>query len=109
MLEKITQQQIKDAKENPIFENLSEELKNPEIFEEIEKKLANIMLSDHNHLKAKSPLKSFLNCKRCFSKMIKKRQEIEKLGFKNYEQYLKYKKIMQIIINKKDLILYAKD
>jgi hypothetical protein len=100
-----TQQKIAKAKVNPIFEGLSDDLKDPKQFKSIEKKIANIMLSDHKHRK----VAVFMNCKRCQVKLEKKRALIRDLGFRDVQQYQGWKKIMGIITNKESLQLYAKN
>lgn len=72
---------------------IPDDLKSLTAFDELEQRLAKVMFSDHKHVK----VKSFVNCKRCSQKMLKRREEIKKVGFKDYEQYLIYKKVMGII------------
>lgn len=96
---------IAKAKENPVFEGLSEELKDPDNFQKIEKKIVNTMVSDHKH----ANIKQFINCKRCQDKVRKKAETIKKSGFKDFTQYQNWKKIMFIMINKKNLRLYEKN
>jgi len=96
--------QIAKAKENPVFEGLPDEVKDPKNFKEIEKKLANTMVSDHKH----ATIKAFIKCKRCQIKVKKKADMIKELGFKDFAQYQDWKKIISIIINKQNLILYDK-
>ena len=104
-MNKFTQEQIGKAKVNPIFKGLSDELKDPKNFKKVEKKIANVMVSDHKH----STIKAFTNCIRCQNKLTKKRETIYKLGFKDINQYQNWKKIMGYIINKKELVLYEKN
>ena len=98
-MKKLSLKKINKLDEHPQLKNLPEELKDPARFEEIERELMKIMLSDHSHAGARKPLQSFLNCKRCHDKMIKKRRRIDELGFESYEQYLLWKKVNSIIIN----------
>jgi len=83
---------------------LPDELKDPKNFSKIEKKLANIMVSDHKH----ATIKQFMKCKRCQVKMRKKQETMKELGFKDFEQYQNWRKIMAIISNKQNLALYEK-
>lgn len=96
---------IKKAKVNPIFEGLSDELKDPKNFLTIERKIVNTMKSDHTH----TNLKAFMKCKRCQAKVKKKTEMILELGFKDFIQYQNWKKVMGYIINKKNLELYEKN
>ncbi len=89
----IKQEDIKDLPSNPALENIPDELKSIKGFEELEKKLARIMFSDHKH----SKVVSFEKCKRCGDKILKRRAELVKIGFKDYSQYLTYKKVMNLI------------
>lgn len=101
-MDKFTQKQIAGAKVNPIFKGLSDDLKDPKKFKSIEKKIADVMVSDHKH----RTIKAFINCKRCQDKLKKKRELLDKLGFKNQEQYQMWRKVMGIISNKEELVLY---
>ena len=89
----------------PLLEGIPEEFKDPKKYKEIEKKLAKLMISDHEH----KTMKAFNKCKRCQAKFHKKRQAILDLGFKSIQQYQQYKKIMLIIINKKPLFLHERN
>lgn len=100
-----TQKIISKAKVNPVFKGLSDDLKDPKHFKEIEKKLFLIMVSDHKH----RDIKSFVKCKRCAIKIGRKSRMIKELGFNSFKQYQNYKKVMQIILNKRSLDLYAKE
>ena len=63
------------------------------------------MISDHKH----ATIKQFIKCKRCQAKVQKKTEMIKELGFKDFVQYQNWKKIMQIMINKKNLTLYERE
>lgn len=90
-----------DIKPNPIFNGLPEHLKDPLVFEDIEKKLNKVLISDHKH----KTVSEFVKCKRCEAKRHKRNKLIREIGFNSYEQYLVWKKIMNIIINKKSFQL----
>ncbi len=94
----IKQEDIKDLPSNQALENIPDEFKSMEGFEELEKKLGRIMFSDHKHAK----VSSFIKCKRCGEKITKRRTELVKLGFKDYSQYLTYKKVMNLIKQKNE-------
>jgi len=100
-MNKIKASQQGELKENTIFDGLPDNLKDPAVFKEIEEKLFNIMYSDHKHRK----INNFVNCKKCKNKINKRRQELINLGFKDYSQYLQWKKIMIIITNEKNFKL----
>jgi hypothetical protein len=103
-MDKKTLKIIKEAKENPIFEGLPDKLKDPKNFIETEQKIVNTMVSDHRH----KTIKQFIKCKRCQAKVKKKAEMIRDLGFKSFEQYQNWKRIMGIMINKQNLKLYEK-
>ena len=103
-MKKETLNKIKNAKPNPIFERLSDELKDPKNFEKIERKIANTMLSDHKH----ATIKQFIKCKRCEAKRQKRAKVIKELGFTSPEQYQNWKKVLHKIINKENFQLYEK-
>ena len=104
-MDKFTQKQIEDAPANPIFEGLSDELKDPKKFKSIEKKIANTMVADHKH----RTVKAFVNCKRCQARLKKKQELLKGLGFKDTQQYQMWKKVMSIISNKEEIVLYEKE
>lgn len=85
--------ELEDVPTNPIFDGLPDELKDIECYESIEKDVAKIMLSDHKHRK----VEVFAKCKRCQAKMDKRRAFIKDKGFKDYHQYVQWKKVMQFI------------
>ncbi len=101
-MDKFTQKQIGSAKVNPIFKGLSDDLKDPKKFKSIEKKIANVMVADHKH----RTIKAFMKCKRCQVRLKKKQELLKELGFKDPQQYQMWKKVMSIISNKEDLVLY---
>jgi len=87
-----------ELKEHPVFKDLPEELKDVKRYKEIENKLRFIMVSDHKH----KQVKSFVSCKRCKAKMDKRQEAIKDYGFKDYHQYLMWRRVMEIIYNQKD-------
>ena len=92
---------IKDLPTHPLFKGFPEELKDPDCFLTIEKKIDRIMRSHHRH----KLIKAFVKCKRCQDKVKKKGEYIRGLGFTGVEQYQMWKKIMAILINQKDFTL----
>lgn len=81
----------------PIFKEMSDNLKDPKVYEKIERKILKIMKTDHTH----ATMASYTKCKDCKVKYEKRRDAIKDFGFKNYAQYLQWKKIMNIIVSQK--------
>ena len=98
MPNKLDLKTVPDLKPHPVFKDLPEDLKDPKNFKGIEKKLSDVLISDHKH----ATIKSYLKCKRCQDKFQKRHQMIRDLGFKDYEQYTMWRKVMTIISNKQD-------
>lgn len=96
--EKIKSSELGKLKPHPILKDLPDELKTVEAFKEIQSKILLIMVSDHKHRK----VERFATCKKCSAKRNKRNEYILSKGFKNYGQYLEWRKIMDIIINEKD-------
>ena len=86
---------MKDIKENPIFKGLPKKLKEVNNFLPIEKELFDIVQSDHKHEK----IEDYIMCAWCQQKFRDRQQKILELGFKSYEQYASWKKVMQFINN----------
>lgn len=80
-------------KPHPILEGLPEELKNHHKFLEIEKNLAQFLISSHKH---KTPA-SYIKCEECQKRRTDRQEAIKALGFKSFQQYLEWKKIMVVI------------
>lgn len=87
-----------NIKPNPIFKGLSSDLKDPKAFKKIEKKLQSILKADHKHKTASS----YAKCEECNKNREERKKTMKDLGFKSIQQYMEWKKIMTIIINKKD-------
>lgn len=84
---------------HPVVGDLPAELKDPKCYKRIEKKIFEAGNSGHEH-------KSILvwnRCKHCQQKFLEKRAMVKKLGFKNYQQYLTWRKIMDIIVNQREV------
>lgn len=95
---------VAKLKVQEVMKDLPTKLKNPERYADIENKLNWIMVSDHKH----KTIKSFTQCKRCQAKHQKKREAILEFGFKSIEQYMGWKRIMDIIINEKSIMVSNK-
>lgn len=91
----------KKRKKNPLFKGFPSRLKDPASFEVVEKQLFDILQSGHKHKTASS----YVRCSECMEKREERKRKMKELGFKSMQQYLEWKKIMDIIINKKDFQL----
>lgn len=89
----IKEKDIKDLPVSEALKGIPEELKTAEKFREVEKAISKIMFSDHKH----KTMKAFVRCKRCQKKTLKKREYIKGVGFKDYQQYLRWKQVFQVI------------
>ncbi len=83
----------KKLKKRPVLKYLPTHLKDPKCFEEIEKQLSDIMKSEHSH----KSVKEFVRCKECVDRRQKRTDTMKELGFKSINQFLEWRKIMQII------------
>lgn len=84
---------VNNAPLKEAIKGLPTKLKDPKRYEKIEKELADIMFSDHKHRK----VSAFVKCKRCQAKMKKRHARLLELGFKDYSQYLDWKRIMKVV------------
>lgn len=91
----------KNLQPDPIFKGMPSHLKDPKNYKKIEKRLIEILLSDHKHKTASS----YVKCKQCQEKREQRAKQMKEIGFKSITQYLTWKKIMQIIINKQSFQL----
>lgn len=82
---------------NPIFDGLPDRLKSVEMYYKVEKELFNLLQTDHKH----KTVKEYVSCMWCQKKRELRQNRIKALGFKNIEQYMQWKKIMDIIISNK--------
>lgn len=92
-------QKLPKYKPSPIFDGLPDHVKDPKNYIKIEKKLFKAIKSTHNH----EEVVDWAECKRCQKKFIKRRQMMKEYGFTSHQQYLMWKKIMDIIVNKKKI------
>lgn len=95
---KIKNNELPELEPNPIFKDLPEHLKEVDIYKKIERSLIKSVFSDHIH----KSVKEYVKCARCNAKRERKKALIKEYGFTSTEQYLEWKKVMQIIINEKD-------
>lgn len=88
----------KDLKPNPVFDGMPEDLKNPDCFERIERRLAEIMSTGHRH----KTVGAFVKCKPCNGARLKQQALRKELGFKSVAQYMEWRKVMTIIKEEKN-------
>lgn len=89
----VKKKDIMDLPTNPMFDGLSDELKTWDKFLEVERELLKIMYSDHKHVK----MSAFMKCKRCNAKVKQRNDKIREFGFKDYKQYLTWKRVIKLI------------
>ena len=101
-MKKISIKKINKKGETPkVLEGLPDNLKNPEMFYIVEKELAKILESDHKH----KTVKEYVSCAWCNQKRELRQNKVKSYGFQSLAQYLEWKKIMDIIINKRNIQL----
>lgn len=98
---KLDVNKVPKLKPNPIFKGLSSSLKDPTNYLKTEDSLQSILKSDHKHKTASS----YVKCEDCQTKYNERKKLMKKIGFKSIQQYMEWKKIMTIIINKKNFQL----
>ena len=82
---------------NPLFVGMPAYLKDPANFNKIQKALLETLATKHSH----GEMTEWNKCLGCQIKFRNHAQLMRKLGFKSGKQYREWKKIMDIIINKK--------
>jgi hypothetical protein len=100
-MKKLDLKTVGKLRPNPLFKGLPVHLKDPANYQKTEDDLKNILKTDHIHKTASS----YVKCNECQEKLENKKKLMKKLGFKSFKQYLEWRKIMDIIINKKDFQL----
>lgn len=96
-MRKLTKDELNKGKPNPLFKGMPERLKDPKNYKKVEKELAKLLETKHDH---KQP-SAWMKCEECQTQFEAKRKKRKQLGFKSAAQYLEWKKIMNIIINEK--------
>lgn len=97
----INTKKVANLKPNPIFEGLPDSVKSEKAYHRIEAKLQNVLQSDHTH----KTVKEYVSCAWCNKKRELRQNMIKSEGFRNVKQYLEWRKIMEIIINKQNIQL----
>ena len=85
----------KKYKQHPMLKDIPDALKDIERYKEVEKEFASIMLTSHKH---KTPA-GMMACAECSKKVKERREYLIKLGFKDYGQFMLYRRVMNMIIN----------
>lgn len=98
-MSKLTIAEIAKLPTNPIFEGLSDSLKETGQLEDVDRQIRLLMHSDHKH----ATVKGFTRCKRCMAKVDRRRELLSSIGFSSYPQYLEWKRVLGVMINKQDL------
>lgn len=87
-------------RQNSLISGLSDYLKNPSNYEEIQKIILNSFMTTCSH---GSPAEMAI-CKICTEKMLERRRTLKKLGFKNPKQYYIWQKIHREIRRRYPLV-----
>lgn len=83
----------KDYKPDPAFNDLPDALKKPGCYKRVLKKVLEAGETKHKHIE----LGRWLGCQECQDAFRHKRNVIKELGFSNYQQFLKWRKVMGVI------------
>lgn len=94
----------KDYKVDPLFEGLPVELKDPAQFKNVLEQILKAGESGHEH----KAIVVWMRCKHCQQKFLERKTKIKKIGFTSYEQFLKWRKIADIILNQREIYLSVK-
>lgn len=97
----IKTKKVANLKPNPLFEGLPERLKDIEAYHKLENKLAEVVKTNHKH----KTVREYVTCAWCNKKREMRTEVIKSEGFTSMNQYMEWKKIMQIINDKKNFIL----
>lgn len=92
------------SRKDPLTAGLSDYLKNPANFEEVQKIIFNSFQTTCSH---SSPAEMAV-CPKCTEKMLVRRKTLKKLGFKNPAQYMQWQKIHATIKQKYPLVDWSK-
>jgi len=88
-----------ELKENPSLAGLPDELKDPSCVKRVEREIQNASATGHKHRKPSE----WLKCEHCQKKSKARKDKLRELGFKDYGQFLLWRKIQDIIINKREI------
>jgi hypothetical protein len=96
---KLTDLPKKYQKPNKNLAGIPDGIKDPKAFAKMEKKLALLLITSHKH---RSPA-SYVKCEECQAKRTERLEAIKSYGFKDFAQYMLYKRVMSMIINKSSI------
>lgn len=88
---------MKKHKPSPLFKDFPDYLKNPRNLKTIEKKLE--IKSDHTH----KTIGQYARCERCEVGRMKRKRVMKELGFKDFKQFMEWKKIMSYMLQIKKI------
>ncbi len=91
----------KNLKPDPVFAGLPEYLKDPKNYDKTEGIIKKLTETKHKH----KTVSSYVKCKDCQAQYEERKKMMKEIGFSGAAQYMAWKKIMDIIINKRDLKL----
>lgn len=100
-MKKLDIKTIGKLKPNPLFKGMPSLLKDPKNYKKIESSLVKILQADHKHKTASA----YVKCADCQNKRQERTAKMKQVGFKSIQQYMEWKKIMDIIINKRSFQL----
>lgn len=95
---------MKKLKLDPIFKDLPERLKDPKNFKRTEMRLRVVLKTDHKH----KTIKAYMNCEECKANLEERRKLMKEIGFKNLEQYNRWRGVMSHFIPMSKSIKYEK-
>jgi hypothetical protein len=84
-----------------VLVGLPDNLKTVDMYYTVESELAKMVKSDHKH----KSVKEYVQCAWCNQKRHLRENKIKSYGFKSYAQFLEYRRIMDYIINKRNIQL----
>lgn len=85
----------KKYSQHPMLKGIPDELKEIKRYRKVEREYSLIMLTSHKH----KTTATFAKCEDCTKKMQERREYLQKLGFKDYAQFMLYRRVMGLIIN----------
>lgn len=85
---------------NPL-EGIPEELKDVETYPKIIKEVMKAGYVDHKH----KHVVVWNRCKRCQNALARRREVLDKWGFRDYEQFMAWRQVMDVIYNKREIRL----
>jgi hypothetical protein len=103
-MSKINKKDLAEYTPDPVLEGLPDELKDPKIYKRTKRKILKARNTGHEH----KHIITWQRCGVCQNAFNKSRHIIKKLGFKSYHQYLKWDRVMDIMLNEREVRLPLK-